>query len=232
MTSAQSLGGEMDDKAMLKLSLICSLTGLAVVYAGALFTRPRISPIGSLDNNFVGLKVAVSGQVVDLREHQDGHLFLKLRDDSGGVVTVPIFSRVRAEMRESVELLDIVEVSGEVTLYRGELEVIPEGASDVKVVHTAPVKLSEISEENAGTPVKVQGTIVEREVADRGNLLLTLREDGGQITVFVPYWITDNGIPELRVGNTIRIDGWLQIYGGRLELRVTNASHLHLAEAS
>ncbi|MDI6884494.1 MAG: OB-fold nucleic acid binding domain-containing protein [Hadesarchaea archaeon] len=222
----------MDDKTVARLSLICSLTGLAAIYVAAASVRPRVTPIASLDNEFVGLKVAISGQVIDYREHQDGHIFLKLRDDSGGVVSVPIFSRLRAELGESIELLDVVEIVGEVVLYRGELEVVPGRASDVKVVHTAPVKLSSLSVENAGVAVKVQGTITEREIVGGGNFILTLMEDGGQLPVFIPYWIADDGLPELHVGDVVRVDGWLQLYNDKLELKVANASHLHVVEAA
>ena len=217
---------------MVRLSLVCSLTGLAAIYAAAALARPRITPIASLDNGFIGLKVAISGQVIDYREHQDGHLFLKLKDDSGGVVSVPIFSRVRAEIGESMELLDILEVTGEVALYRGELEVVPERASDVKVVHTAPVRLSSLSKENAGIAVKVQGTVVKREIVGSGNLIINLQEDGGQLPVFIPYWIVDDGLPELHVGSVVRVDGWLQLYNGELELKVVSASNLHVVEAA
>jgi DNA/RNA endonuclease YhcR with UshA esterase domain len=222
----------MNDKTITRLGLLCSLTGLAAIYAGALSTRPRVTPISNLDNSFIGLRVTVSGQVVDLSTHQDGHIFLKLRDDSEGIVSVPIFSRLRAELDESIELLDIVEVTGEVTLYQGRLEVIPDCASDVRVVHTPPMRMSDLSEENAGVPVKVQGTVVEREIVGKGNLLLTLREDGGQLPAFIPYWVVEDGLPELHVGSTVRVDGWLQLYEGKLELKVVDASHLHLVEAA
>lgn len=222
----------MEDKTIVRLSIICSLAGLATIYAAAASARPRITPIASLDNGFTGLKVAISGQVIDSREHRDGHLFLKLRDDSGGVISVPIFSRLRAEVGESIELLDVVEVTGEVVVYRGELEVVPERAGDVKVVHTAPVKLSSLSKENAGIPVKIQGTVVEREIVGGGSLILTLREDGGQLPVFIPSWIVDDGLPELHVGSVVRVDGWLQLYNGELELKVANASNLHVVEAA
>jgi DNA/RNA endonuclease YhcR with UshA esterase domain len=174
----------------------------------------------------------ISGEVVDLRGHQDGHLFLKLRDQSGGVVSVPIFSRVRSELGESVELLDVVEVKGEVVLYRGELEVIPSGANDIRVIHTAPLSISALTEENAGIPVKVQGVIAEREVVGNGNLILTLREDGAELPVFIPRWIVEEGVPEAHVGDILRVDGWLQLYNGSLELKITSASNLHPVEAA
>lgn len=222
----------MDEKTLTKLSMVCSLAGLIAIYFAATSARPRLTPIASLDNGFIGLRASISGQVVDYREHEDGHLFLKLRDSSGGIVSVPIFSKTRAQLSESIELLDIVEVTGEVALYQGEFEVIPEGVNDLKVVHAAPTKLSGITKDNVGTPVKVQGTIVEREIVGKGNIILTLQEDGGQLPVFISSWVADDGLPEMHVGDTVRVDGWVQLYNGELEIKVANASHLHVVEAS
>ena len=80
-----------------KLGLLCSIVGLAAIYAGAVQVRPSITPIAKIDNEFVGLKVIISGQVVDLRE-SNGHLFLALQDNSGSAMSVPIFSSVRAQL--------------------------------------------------------------------------------------------------------------------------------------
>lgn len=213
-----------------KLSLICSLVGLVAIYASAATARPKITPIASLNESFIGLRVSVSGQVVECHDHEEGHLFLKLKDKSGGLVNVPIFSRTRSQLEESIELLDIVEITGEVALYQGKLEVIPVGAKDVKVVHTAPAKLSEISKENAGAPAKVQGVISKREIVGGGNLVLTLENDGSRLQVFIPSWIAEDGLPEVHVGDTVRVNGWIQLYNGEIELKLTSASHLHLVE--
>jgi len=222
----------MDEKTIARLSLLCSLTGLAAIYVGAASARPRITSIASIDNSFIGLRSTVSGKVIDYREHDEGHLFLKVQDSSGGMVSVPIFSRTRAQLGDSIELLDIVEVTGEVKVYQGEFEVIPDEAKDVIVVHTAPVRLSSLSAENAGSTVKVQGSIVEREIVGGGNLILTLRDDGGELPVFISSWISEDGLPEMHLGDTVRVDGWLQIYNGKLELKVASASHLHVVEAA
>ena len=222
----------MNEKTMTKLSLLCSLTGLAAIYVTAIQVRPTMTPIASLNDDFVGTKVAISGHVIDSYEHQDGHLFLKLKDDSGGVVSVPIFARVRSEMRESIELLDTVQVTGEVKLYRNELEVLPERTSDVRVVHAAPIKISSLGVENAGRLVKVQGTIVEHERVGQESLILRLREDGAQLSVFIPAWLVEDGLPEVHVGCVVRVDGWLQLYNDKLELKLARASHLRVVEAS
>ncbi len=222
----------MDDKAMMKLSLICSLAGLAAVYAAALSMRPRVTTIAAIDNSFVGAEVVISGAVVDAREHQDGHIFLRLSDQSGETVSVPIFSRLRAELGESIELLDIVEVRGEVVVYRGELEVVPGEPNDLKVIHTAPASVSSLSEDNVGQQVKVLGLVAERKIVGNGNIVFSIREDENKLEVFVPKWIVEEGLPEVHVGDLARFDGWLQLYENELELKITSASNIHLIEAA
>ena len=206
------------------------MTGLAAIYAGATQARLTVTPIASLNDDYVGTRVAISGNVVDSYEHQDGHLFLKLKDDSGGVVSVPIFARTRSELGEQIELLDMVQVTGEVRLFRNRLRVVPTKAGDVRVVHTAPTKLSGLNERNIGKLVKVQGTIAEHGVVGQGSLLLTLREDGAQLVVFVPVWLVEDGLPELKVGYLLRVGGWLQLYEDRLELKLARTSHLRIVE--
>jgi DNA/RNA endonuclease YhcR with UshA esterase domain len=217
---------------MVKLSLACSLAGLAAIYGATLSARPKVTPIAAIDNNFVGLKVIIAGQVIDCREHGDGHLFLKVRDDSGGVVAVPLFSRLRQKLEGSVELLDFVEVKGEVKLYREELEVVPSQASEVRVIRTAPVGVSSISKDNVGNPVKVQGVVAEREIVGAGHLVLVLRENGSELPVFIPAWIAGNGPSEAHVGDTICAGGWLQLYKGELELKVTGPSSIRVVEGA
>ncbi|MEW6222109.1 MAG: OB-fold nucleic acid binding domain-containing protein [Candidatus Hadarchaeota archaeon] len=215
----------MEEKSMGRISLACSIAGLAAIYAAAAAARPQLTSIASIDNNFIGLNVVISGQVMELKESRDNHLFVKLRDSSGGVASVPIFSRTRAEL-ETIELLDVLEVRGEVTIYRNELEVVPAESSDVKVIHTAPLSISGITKENAGSPVKVQGTVAEREIVGSGSVIFTLRENGSKLPVYVSSWIVDDGIPEIHVGGTLRASGWLQLYKGELELKVAGASDL------
>lgn len=215
-----------------KLSLLCSLAGIAVLYGASLSSRPSVVPIASLDSTFVGLRVVVSGQVINSYEHANGHLFLKLKDDSGGVISVPIFSRVRAGLNEPIELLDVVQVVGRVELYRNQLEVIPDKPEDIRVIHSPSLKVSDVNDSHLGQLVKVQGIVVEREIVGKGNLILTLGEDGAKLPVFVPASIAANGFPEVHVGYTIRVGGEVQLYRQRLELKVGGVSHIIIVETA
>ncbi|MFN4133122.1 MAG: OB-fold nucleic acid binding domain-containing protein, partial [Candidatus Hadarchaeales archaeon] len=228
----QNFGGKMDEHLMKRLSLLCSVAGIAIVYAAGVTTRPRLTPISAIDNTFLGTEVTVSGCVVDLRESRDGHLFLKIQDSSGDIITTPIFSKTRSDLGETIDLLDILEVRGKVTIYNGELEILPSGARSIKVVHTAPASPSQLGVENVGKPAKVHGTISRKDVVGSGNLLLTLQENGAKLPLYIPRSIAQNGIPEIHTGDHIIASGWLQLYENDLELKITSSSGIRLLEAA
>ncbi len=223
----------MSEKLMTRLSLLCSLTGIAALYVGAVQMRPTLTPLAKINEDYVGLGVMVSGQVIDLHEHRDGHLFLKLKDESGGVISVPIFASVCSELDEPIELLDNVQVTGQVKLYNGDLEVIPEKGTDLHVVHTPPIGLANVGREHLGELIKTQAVIAQRDIVGNGSLILTLREDGAELPAFVPASVADeDGFPELHVGYTVRASGWLQLYNEHLELKIEDPAHLEVIEAS
>jgi len=222
----------MSEKVVTRLSLLCSLTGLAALYVAAANTRPAVTAIASLNDDFIGTKVVISGRLIDLREHIDGHLFMKLKDDSGGVISVPVFASVRSQLNEPIELLDVVQVTGLVKEYQDELEVIPDKASDLRIVHAPATRISSLTENQIGELVKVEGVVAERAIVGKGSLILTLRDDGGQLPVFVPASVVKDGFPEVHVGYTVRVDGWLQLYNDNLELQLKDASNIRIIEAA
>jgi len=222
----------MSEKVVTRLSLLCSLTGLAALYVAAANTRPAVTAIASLNDDFIGTKVVISGRLIDLREHIDGHLFMKLKDDSGGVISVPVFASVRSQLNEPIELLDVVQVTGLVKKYQDELEVIPDKAGDLRIVHAPATRISSLSEKQIGELVKVEGVVAERAIVGKGSLILTLRDDGGQLPVFVPASVVKDGFPEVHVGYTVRVDGWLQLYNDNMELQLKDASNIRIIEAA
>jgi len=222
----------MSEKVVTRLSLLCSLTGLAALYVAAANTRPAVTAIASLNDDFIGTKVMISGRLIDLYEHIDGHLFMKLKDDSGGVISVPVFASVRSQLNEPIELLDVVQVTGLVKEYQDELEVIPDKASDLRIVHAPATRISSLTENQIGELVKVEGVVAERAIVGKGSLILTLRDDGGQLPVFVPASVVKDGFPEVHVGYTVRVDGWLQLYNDNLELQLKDASNIRIIEAA
>ena len=88
--------------------------------------------IGSLNPDAAGSFVRVAGFVIDVQSFSAG---LKLwLDDGSGVVSVLLWQDLAGRVEQSIELGAQVEAAGELALYRGELEIIPEIPADLEVV--------------------------------------------------------------------------------------------------
>jgi DNA/RNA endonuclease YhcR with UshA esterase domain len=222
----------MSERTIAKLSLLCSLTGLAALYLSAANTHPAITAIAKLNEDFTGTKVTISGRAIDLRASVDGHLFLTLKDDSGVAISVPVFASVRSQLNESIELLDVIQVTGLVKKYQNELEVVPDKASDLRIVHAPATRISSLGENQIGELVKVEGVISDRAIVGSGSLILTLSDDGRQLPVYIPASVIKNGFPEVHVGYTVMVDGWLQLYNDNMELQLKDASNIRIIEAA
>jgi DNA/RNA endonuclease YhcR with UshA esterase domain len=222
----------MSERNIAKLSLLCSLTGLAAPYFSAANTHPAITAIAKLNDDFTGTKVTISGRAIDLYNHVDGHLFLTLKDDSGGTISVPVFASVRSQMTEPIELLDVIQVTGLVKKYRNELEVVPDKASDLRIVHAPPTRISSLGENQIVELVKVEGVISDRAIVGSGSMILTLSDDGIQLPVYIPASVTNNGLPEVHVGYTVVVDGLLQMYNDGMELQLNDVGNIRVIEAA
>jgi len=105
---------------------------LVILFLAASMAHPQEVDIGSLSSSMLGAKVRVSGEIVKVRIHEDGHVFLRVRDDSGEVA-VPIFRNVAQEVDNRCLALGMrISVVGRVQEYRGELEVVPWEGDDVR----------------------------------------------------------------------------------------------------
>jgi DNA/RNA endonuclease YhcR with UshA esterase domain len=222
----------MSERTIAKLSLLCSLTGLAALYLSAANTHPAVTAIAKLNEDFAGTKVTISGHAIDLYNHPDGHLFLTLKDNSGGTISVPVFASVRSQMTEPVELLDDIQVTGLVKEYQNELEVVPDRASDVRIVHAAATRISNLGENQIGELVKVEGVVSDRAIVGSGSMILTLSDDGCQLPVYIPASVIKTGFPEVHVGYTVVVDGWLQLYNDGMELQLKDACNIRVIEAA
>ncbi len=191
--------------------------------------KGEVTPISQIDNDFVGLKTRISGRVIEVREHSEGHLFLKVKDSSGGVISVPIFSNVRSKLDEKIELLDNIEITGRVEEYKGELELLPGGAESISYFHTPPLELSNIDNTKIGSTVRVRGNIAEKETVGNGGLVIQLCQNNNNLPIFIPSYILDGeDSPTLRVGDAVKFAGNVQLYEGELELKVDNPYNIEV----
>ncbi|MCS7057005.1 MAG: hypothetical protein NZM18_12630 [Thermoflexales bacterium] len=99
-------------------------------------TRPaaeHFRPIAELDDRLIGRWVGIRGVVSDLRPFRQG-MRVDVTDASGASIVVVLFDSVwqRLPFSMTLDVNDRVRVEGELTEYRGRIELLPELPTDVR----------------------------------------------------------------------------------------------------
>lgn len=108
---------------MLKLALLVSIAGLVLLASLAYFIGPTHIELSELDS-YSGKTVVVRGEIVSVAKYSEV-AFLKLGEEQVKVVLFDILNHTFAKG-------DVVEVRGEVTRYKRELEIIAEEVKCIK----------------------------------------------------------------------------------------------------
>lgn len=179
--------------------------------------------IGTLTADDEGRMVTVRGTVEQAQRFSTGYR-LAVQDDTG-TVTIVLWQDIYRSLPDPSSLQEgaEVEVTGEVSLYRGKPEIIPSRPRDV-VVHTeAPsaraLPIGALESEPPGSPVTIEGAIVAAE-SFREGFRLTLSDGTGQVILLLWLSVYDevSGAPDLREGTWVRATGTLEEYEGRREV--------------
>ncbi|WP_456475177.1 exodeoxyribonuclease VII large subunit [Candidatus Pyrohabitans sp.] len=122
----------MRDSEVISLSLAASTLGLLLLFFAASISEPRELDIGELSGDYLGAQVKIEGEVMKLRYHEAGHIFLRVSDGTGEVA-VPLFKGVAEKVdRSCLKKGAKIVLTGRVEEYRGELEVIPREGDDIR----------------------------------------------------------------------------------------------------
>lgn len=190
-----------------------------------------LTPISKIDRDFVGLNAKTSGRIINIKTHPDGHLFLKVKDDSGGVISAPIFASLNSKLEEKIELTDYIQLKGEIKNYRGDLEILPNNVEDIKIVHSAPTDISRITGRWLGNPVKIRGTVVEKEKLVGGGFELILARKKDNLKIYIPESkAKKDKLDDVNLTNIIQTAGTVQKYKGKLEIKVNDPHNFHVIE--
>lgn len=126
-----------DDK-ILKIALITTLIGLL----GLIFTTPYIEvkevAIGDISNSMIDEEIAINGVVEEFQAIGNGETYILTVNDGEGRIPVVIFQSVAVEIQESETPLETfkgktVEVTGTVTEYNSQLEIILSNSNSLKI---------------------------------------------------------------------------------------------------
>ena len=114
-----------------------------------------------------------------------------------------------------------VEVKGEIGVYEGELQIVPEGPADIVMIASAPeipwVQIADLRVQDAGRVVRLRGVLGVPEGFSAG--VKALLDDGsGSITVLLWTNIFTALDPPPAEGMAVEVIGVVQEYQGELEI--------------
>jgi len=190
--------------------------------------------IGELTGDDAGQMVIVRGIITEVDPFSAGIKFTL--EDTTGQVTVllwqDVYDELRAESRPEVGAE--VQVEGEVSQYRGELEIIPSLPGDVQVLASAaPASADEtpqpeeirtraigdVTPADVGQTVRLAGTLSEMETFSAG-VKFTLDDGSGAIILLLWQNVYD-AVPDadqLVAGAQVEVVGQIEEYRGKLEI--------------
>ncbi len=180
-------------------------------------------PIGTLSAADQGRRVTVRGIVRQAEPFSAGYRLL-LEDNSGSVTVLLWQDLYRALPDPSSLQADAeLEVTGEVSLYRNILEVVPVSPRDVVLVTAARsarvLPIGALADQPLGARVTVEGTVTGAESFQNG-FRLTLDDGTGQVVLLLWLRVYDE-LPDpsgLRVGARVRATGKLEEYQGQRQV--------------
>ena len=144
-------------------------------------------------------------------------------DDGTAQVMLLLWDRIHQAL-SNPPALDVgaeVEVTGEVKLYRGELEIIPARADDVIVIvpaEPAPwVQIADLSTADAGRIVRLRGLLGEPYGFSSG-VKAPLNDGSGRITLLFWSNLYTQFSPQPQTGQEVEVTGMVGAFRGNLEL--------------
>lgn len=144
---------------------IIPASGSEIIYFG----QTQSNEISKSDtDNIVERFVKVNSK----KNHKDGHLFLKVSIyGNGQQIDVPIFNNINFSSR-TIGVDSVLKVKGTVSVYRGNLQIIPQDKKDIKVLNESAsgsvkstiefsnlISVNQIDTSKIGQTIKITGRV-------------------------------------------------------------------------
>jgi len=190
--------------------------------------------IGELTSEDVGQLAIVRGTVIEVNFFSAG---VKLTlDDGTGTVIALLWQDVYDGLRNGPEpgVGAEVQVQGEVSQYRGEMEIVPELATDVQVLAAAAppeeTLIGTLTTADVGRWVTVRGTLGEPDHFSAG-IKFPLDDDSGTIILLLWQDVYESAPEGFEAGAQVVVTGQVEEYQGELELTNLSAGKIMVLAA-
>ena len=180
-----------------------------------------INTLKQVSASDVGSWVQLQGHVV-LMEGFKGGMKATLDDGSAQIVLL-LWDRVYSALDDPPALeagADVI-VQGEIDVYQGELQIVPEGPADISIENPAPaipwVEVADLRAIDAGRVVRLRGVLGAPDGFSAGVKLL-LDDGSGRIIVLLWSNIVTELNPRPARGMIVEVVGVVEEYRGELEI--------------
>lgn len=114
----------MNDKTLMRLSLVIAIVGLAALMVAANFAEPKKVEISSIGEEMIGHNVKVNGSV-ESASINDGNIFISLADGNSSIDIVMFKQNAKNNaVAYNLKKGDFIIVEGKVNFYRNDLEIV------------------------------------------------------------------------------------------------------------
>jgi DNA/RNA endonuclease YhcR with UshA esterase domain len=111
------------ENAVIFALLILTVAGLSLIYYSVSLTESAQTEIANLENFPKGALVKISGEISKLSKSKTGNIYWTVEDGTGSI-TIPLLGNI-ADDYSSISKNSLVTVTGLVSEYNNELEIMP-----------------------------------------------------------------------------------------------------------
>jgi exonuclease VII large subunit len=111
------------------ICIIGSFLGITSLYFISFLLTAEDIEIDEIGRDYIGRRVALSGNISDFRVHRNGHLFFTILDNTGSLDVVIWEDRVEQLELSGINLNNLessseVRIIGNVEIYRGDMLIV------------------------------------------------------------------------------------------------------------
>ena len=173
----------------------------------------KTTSIQSINKEMVGDSVRIVGEIINRKDHKDGHVFLTVKDTSGEIL-IPIFADKNINTDSFVTGKQF-QFAGTVDEFNGEMEIIPSKNEDIVPINPT----TKIDENNEGQLKSISGKIISKYTHPQGHIFITLKvgETGQELEI--PLFNSLNPNPDkYPINSEVTIKGKVTVYKNRFQL--------------
>jgi len=117
------------------IALALSIIGLAFLGYAAEVLTPPVTPLPFISTSEVGRSMHIQAEVEDIHEFKGGSLLVTVAEEGSELkVYLPVYVVNQLPNDSSPKTGCLIDVIGELKLYRGDLEIVVEDTRNLEVV--------------------------------------------------------------------------------------------------